>query len=76
MVWMKKRKTSRISVGQKVMTQYGVQKISKIELCEKPGDKYGIEVPAIYSDLVDRCVFDFDDIAHFQYGTQIDFVDI
>ena len=66
----------RISVGQKVITQYGLQKISKIELCEKPGDKYGIEVPAIYSDLVDRCVFDFEDIAHFQYGTQIDFVDI
>lgn len=64
-----------ISVGQNVMTEYGLQKIKKIELCEKVGDKYGIEVKEIYTDLVDRCVFDLDN-GHFAYGDQIDFVNV
>jgi len=67
-----------VSVGQNVMTEHGLQKIKKIELCEKVGDKYGIEVKEIYADLVDRCVFDFDDREkpRWQYGTQIDFVNV
>tara|TARA_A100001201_G_scaffold140650_1_gene134207 strand:+ start:917 stop:1117 length:201 start_codon:yes stop_codon:yes gene_type:complete len=64
-----------ISVGQNVMTKYGLQKITKIELCEKVGDKYGIEIKEIYTDLVDRCVFDLDN-GHFAYGDQIDFVNV
>lgn len=64
-----------ISVGQNVMTKYGLQKITKIELCEKVGDKYGIEVKEIYTDLVDRCVFDLNN-GHFAYGDQIDFVNV
>ena len=64
-----------ISVGQNVMTKYGLQKITKIELCEKVGDKYGIEVKEIYTDLVDRCVFDLAN-GHFAYGDQIDFVNV
>ena len=57
------------------MTKYGLQKITKIELCEKVGDKYGIEIKEIYTDLVDRCVFDLDN-GHFAYGDQIDFVNV
>lgn len=64
-----------ISIGQNVMTEHGLQKITKIELCEKVGDKYGIEVQAIYTDLVDRCVFDLNN-GHFAYGDQIDFVNV
>ena len=64
-----------ISVGQNVMTKYGLQKITKIELCEKVGEKYGIEVKEIYTDLVDRCVFDLNN-GHFAYGDQIDFVNV
>ena len=64
-----------VSVGQNVMTEHGLQKIKKIELCEKVGDKYGIEVKEIYADLVDRCVFDLAN-GHFAYGDQIDFVSV
>ena len=64
-----------ISIGQNVMTEHGLQKITKIELCEKVGDKYGIEVKEIYTDLVDRCVFDLNN-GHFAYGDQIDFVNV
>ena len=64
-----------VSVGQNVMTEHGLQKIKKIELCEKVGDKYGIEVKEIYTDLVDRCVFDLAN-GHFAYGDQIDFVSV
>ena len=64
-----------ISVGQNVMTKHGLQKITKIKLCEKVGDKYGIEVKEIYTDLVDRCVFDLNN-GHFAYGDQIDFINV
>ena len=64
-----------VSVGQTVMTDFGLLKIKKIELCEKVGDKYGIEVKEIYTDLVDRCVFDLAN-GHFAYGDQIDFVSV
>ena len=64
-----------ISVGQNVMTNHGLQKITKIELCEKVGDKYGIEVKEIYTNLVDRCVFDLNN-GHFAYGDQIDFINV
>ena len=57
------------------MTKHGLQKITKIELCEKVGDKYGIEVKEIYTDLVDRCVFDLSN-GHFTYGDEIDFVNV
>ena len=61
-----------LQVGERVITRWGDSKIRRIELCEKVGDKYGIEVKQIYADLVDRCVFDFDE--GWQYGSQIDFI--
>ena len=61
-----------LQVGERVITRWGDSKIRRIELCEKVGDKYGMEVKQIYADLVDRCVFDFDE--GWQYGSQSDFI--
>ena len=55
------------------MTKYGLAKITGIELCIKEGDKYGTKIKKIPVDLVNRCVFDFDN-KHWQYGTEIDFI--
>ena len=61
-----------LAVGERVITRWGDCEITGIELCEKVGDKYGIKVNEIYADLVDRCVFDFEE--GWQYGSQIDFI--
>jgi uncharacterized protein (UPF0335 family) len=63
-----------VSVGQTVMTRWGLSKIEKIELCEKEGDKYGVQISEVFEDLVDRCVFDFKE--GWQYGSQLDFVSV
>ena len=41
-----------LQVGERVITRWGDSKIRRIELCEKVGDKYGMEVKQIYADLV------------------------
>ena len=64
-----------LKIGDTVISKHGVAEILKIELCEKPGHKYGIDVKEIYVDLVDRCVFDLNN-GHFAYGDQIDFVSV
>lgn len=64
-----------LKIGDTVISRHGPGAITKIELCEKPGHKYGIDVKEIYVDLVDRCVFDLNN-GHFAYGDQIDFVSV
>jgi|TARA_R110000822_G_scaffold25827_14_gene78203 3-keto-L-gulonate-6-phosphate decarboxylase len=62
-----------LKIGTQCMTKYGLAKITGIELCIKEGDKYGTKIKKIPVDLVNRCVFDFDN-KHWQYGTEIDFI--
>ena len=49
-----------IKIGDTVMTRWGLSEIKKIEICPKPGDKYGLPTEEVYVDLVDRCIFDFE----------------
>ena len=48
----------QLRVGQTVGSKHGTAKVRKIELCEKPGDKYGIKMNAVWLDLLDRVVVD------------------
>lgn len=64
-----------LKIGDTVISRHGAAKIKKIELCEKSGDKYGIDINEVYVDLVDRCVFDLSN-GHFAYGDQIDFIGV
>ena len=63
----------KVKVGDTVYGKFGTAKIEKIELCEKVGDKEGIAVNEIWSNLVEKCVFDMDN-GHFEYGTDIDYI--
>jgi len=66
-----------LKIGDTVLTErFGLQKITGIDLCEEVNGKYGIAVKEIYTDLVDRCVFDFAAVNGWQYGHQIDFVNV
>jgi len=64
-----------LRVGDPVITKRGHTYIKKIELCEKPGDKYGIKMNRVFYADVDRCVVDTTD-GHWSYGSEIDFVTI
>lgn len=63
----------KIKVGDMIFGKFGIAKIKKIELCENVGEKYGISIPAVWPNLVERCVFDMDN-GHFEYGTNIDYI--
>ena len=56
-----------IKVGQYMIGNHGESKITKIELCEKIGQKEGIPVKEIFETDKDRCVFDFEN-GHWSYG--------
>tara|TARA_B100001093_G_C26856399_1_gene1027630 strand:- start:2767 stop:2976 length:210 start_codon:yes stop_codon:yes gene_type:complete len=62
-----------LKVGDYVLGKYGPGTIQRIELCEKPGDKYGLSVKEVYFDLVDRCVVDLEN-NRFEYGADLDFL--
>ena len=62
----------KLKVGDRVIGKFGSAKIKKIELCENVGEKYGIPIPAVWGNLVDKCVFDMDN-GHFEYGVDIDY---
>jgi len=64
-----------IQVGDLISTRHGTSKIKKIELCEKPGEKYGIPVKRVFTNLLDRVIIDLEN-GHWTYGDQIDFVSI
>ena len=66
-------KKNILKIGDDVLSEYGPAKITKIELCEKVGDKYGIEVNSVHTNLVDRIVVDLDN-GHWNYGTQLDWI--
>ena len=57
-----------IKIGDTVMTRWGPSKVQKIEICPKPG----LPTEEVYVDLVDRCIFDFEE--GWQYGSQLDFI--
>jgi hypothetical protein len=63
----------KLKVGDTVIGKFGYAKIKKIELCENVGEKEGISIPAVWSKLVDQCVFDMDN-GHFEYGYDLDYV--
>ena len=46
----------KLKVGDTVIGKFGSAKIKKIELCENVGEKYGIPIPAVWGNLVDKCV--------------------
>ena len=62
-----------LTLGETVISKYGPAKIIKIELCDKPGDKYGIDIKSIPVDLVNRCIFDLDN-GHWSYGENLDYI--
>ena len=61
-----------LKIGDTVITRWGPSEIKKIEICPKPGDKYGLPTEEVYVDLIDRCIFDFEE--GWQYGSQLDFI--
>tara|TARA_R110000772_G_scaffold148811_3_gene259434 strand:- start:12059 stop:12265 length:207 start_codon:yes stop_codon:yes gene_type:complete len=61
-----------LSVGDNILGKSGIAVIKKIELCEKIGDKYGIQIQEVYYDLLPRCVIDCDN-GHFEYGYDVDY---
>ncbi len=63
----------KLKIGDAVIGKFGSAKITKIELCEKVGQKEGIAVPEIWAKLVNQCVFDMDN-GHFEYGIDLDYV--
>jgi hypothetical protein len=62
-----------LKVGSPVYSKFGHSKIKKIELCEKQGEKYGIDIKEIPFDLADRCIFDLDN-GHWSYGYDLDYI--
>ena len=67
--------TNVLRVGDPVITRFGHTTVTKIELCEKRDDKYGIKMNRVFYSDVDRCVVDTAD-GHWQYGHQLDFITI
>ncbi len=59
----------QIKIGTTLDTRFGESKVTKIELCEQEGEKYGIPMKAVWVDLKDRCLFVFEN-GHWQYGYQ------
>lgn len=60
-------------VGDWVLTSHGKSKIKKIEICEKPGEKYGIAVKKMFTNLLDQCIIDLEN-GHWSYGTEVELV--
>ena len=63
-------KTNYIEIGTKVDSRFGEAKVTGIELCKSHSEKYGIDVPKVFVEDKDRCVFDLDN-GHWAYGYQI-----
>lgn len=59
-----------IKIGDTVNSRFGIAKITHIELCDNPGEKYGSPAISVDADDKDRCVFDLDN-KHWCYGNQI-----
>jgi len=64
---------SKLKVGDYVLGKYGTGTISNIELCENPGDKYGIKVKEVWMKDIDRIVVDVDN-NRFEYGKDLDVI--
>lgn len=62
-----------LKVGDQVFGKFGPAMIKKIEFCNSPGDKYGINVDKIWTKDVERCIFDMDN-GHYEYGKDIDYI--
>lgn len=69
------RLTNVLRVGDPVITRFGHTTVSKIELCEKVGEKYGMRMNKVFYSDLDRCVIDTAD-GKWQYGSQVDFITI
>ena len=63
---------TKVKVGDEIFGKFGFGKITKIELCENVGDKEGIPMEEVWTNQVDKCVFDIDN-GHFEYGLDIDY---
>jgi hypothetical protein len=63
-----------VKIGTKVDSRFGEAKVTGINLCEKEGEKYGIQLDRIWVDLKDRCIFDLDN-GHWCYGYQLNFLE-
>ena len=61
----------KIKVGDEIFGKFGVGKITNIELCENIGDKEGIPMKEVWTNQVEKCVFDIDN-GHFEYGLDIE----
>lgn len=62
-----------IRVGDLISTRHGTSKIKKIELCEKPGEKYGIPVKRVFTNLLDRVIIDLEN-GHWTYGSDAEVI--
>ena len=60
-------------IGDYVMSKHGKSKIKRIELCEKVGEKYGLEVDKMFTNLLDRVIIDLEN-GHWSYGTEVELV--
>ncbi len=69
------RLSNVLRVGDPVISRFGHTTVTKIELCEKPGEKYGIKMNRVFYSDLSRCVIDTAD-GKWQYGDQLDFITI
>ena len=66
-------KKNTLKIGDCVISPYGMSKITNITLTENVGDKYGLDVKEIYTNLIEKTVVDLDD-GHWVYGKQLDWI--
>ena len=66
-------KKNTLKIGDSLISPYGMSKITNITLTENVGDKYGLDVKEIYTNLIEKTVVDLDD-GHWVYGKQLDWI--
>ena len=53
------------------MSRYGEARVTKLEITERPGDKYGIEVQEVFTSMLDCVIMDLDN-GHWSYGPNVE----
>jgi len=60
-----------LKIGDKVMSRYGEARVTKLEMTERPGDKYGLEVQEVFTSMLEYVIMDLDN-GHWSYGQNVE----